>query len=274
MIAINKQLYLSKMQAALDKDNIAHYYIDDIYLNDYLGGHLKIEYLSEIRCISCHRKTNKSFNQGYCFVCMRNLAACDICIIKPELCHYHHGTCREASWGEEHCLKPHYIYLANTSHIKVGIARKANIPMRWIDQGAVQALPILQVNQRLLSGLIEVELKKHISDKTHWQAMLKGQPESLDLKNCRDQLLTDKDSFVASIKKKYGSDAISSINSEVHKIHYPVLTYPQKIKSYHLDKAPCISGKIMGIKGQYMMLDTGVINLRKFAGYLCQLTIE
>jgi len=269
-----KKLYLSKMQVVLGEGNIAQYYIDDICVNDCLGQHLEIEYLSEIRCIACGRKTNKSFHQGHCFVCMRSLAACDICIIKPELCHYHHGTCRDANWGGKHCLKSHFIYLANTSHIKVGITRRANLPMRWIDQGAVQALPVLQVNQRLLSGLVEVEFRKHISDKTHWQAMLKGQPEAIDLKDYCKRLLADEHHFIADIKQKYGADAINTINSEIQEIHYPILEYPQKVKSYNLDKTSCVSGKIIGIKGQYIMLDTGVINIRKFAGYFCKLTIE
>ena len=271
---INRKLYLSKMRVALDKGNIAQYYIDDICLNDYLGRWLEIEYLSEIRCIACGRKTNKSFHQGHCFVCMRSLAACDICIIKPELCHYHHGTCRDAAWGEKHCLKSHYIYLANTSHIKVGITRQTNTPMRWIDQGATQALVVLQVNQRLLSGLIEVEFKKHISNKTHWQAMLKGKPKAIDLKDYQRQLFTDEHNFIAGIKEKYGANAINTINAEIQAIHYPVSAYPQKVKSYHLDKTPCIGGKLVGIKGQYIMLDSGVINLRKFAGYFCQFTVK
>ena len=186
-------------------------------------------------------------------------------MIKPELCHYDHGTCRDSIWGKENCFQPHYIYLSNTSHIKVGITRKTNIPQRWIDQGAFQALPILQVNHRLLSGLIEMEFKSYISDKTYWQTMLKIEPEALDLKRYRDQLLANKHSFIISMKQKYGLKSVVSINSEVYKIYYPILFYPQKIKSHNLDKNPYISGRIIGIKGQYIILDSGiVINLRKF----------
>ena len=273
-MVIDKQLYLSKMKVNLGSDNIAQYYIGNIYLNEYLGLELEIKYLSEIRCVSCHRKINKSFNQGYCFMCMRTLASCDMCNIKPQLCHYHRGTCRDASWGEEHCLKPHYIYLANTSHIKIGITRKVNIPNRWIDQGAVQALPILQVNQRLLSGLIEFQMKRHVSDKTYWQAMLKGEPKSFSLINCRNQLLAKETSFIMEIKQKYGETSINFVNSNVYKISYPILAYPKKIKLYNLDKLPRFSGKIMGIKGQYIFLDTGLINIKKFSGYFCQLRIS
>lgn len=270
----NKRLYLSKMKVSMGFNNIAQYYIDNICLNEYLNSHLEIRYLLEIRCIHCHRKTNKSFSQGFCFFCMRTLAVCDICIIKPELCHYHQGTCRDVMWAKENCLKPHYIYLANTSHIKVGITKKVNIPMRWIDQGAVQALPILQVNQRLLSGLVETELKNYISDKTHWQTMLKSQPKDIDLKIYRNQLLVDKHDFINSLKQEYGLDSITAIDSDIFNIQYPVLVYPQKVKSHSLDKYPCISGTIIGIKGQYIILDNCVINIRKFSGYYCELTIS
>jgi hypothetical protein len=68
-----------------------------------------------------------------------------MCILKPEQCHYEAGTCREPEWGLAQCFKPHYVYLANSSGIKVGITRESQIPIRWIDQGAVQALPIMKV---------------------------------------------------------------------------------------------------------------------------------
>ncbi|WP_162902355.1 DUF2797 domain-containing protein [Facilibium subflavum] len=269
------QLHLSKMKTSLDDTHQAQYYLardqgDPIYMNDCIGKSIEITFLNEIHCVACGRKTNKSFNQGYCFVCFRTLAECDSCIIKPELCHYYEGTCRMPEWGQAHCLQPHFVYLANTGGVKVGITRLKNTPMRWIDQGATQALPILKVNQRLISGVIEVEFKKYVADRTHWQTMLKKQPDEVDLFYYKGKLLHHEADFLTQIQQKYGAESITFLESQELKIHYPVIEYPTKVKSFNLDKLPTVSGCLMGIKGQYLILDTGVINLRKFGGYFCR----
>jgi hypothetical protein len=72
--------------------------------------------------------------------------------MKPETCHYHLGTCREPDWAQNHCFRPHIVYLANSSGVKVGITRKTQIPTRWLDQGASQALPIFEVQQPFVIG--------------------------------------------------------------------------------------------------------------------------
>ena len=125
---------------------------DRVLMNPHLGLTITLEFLGEIRCIACGRKINKSFNQGYCFPCVRSLACCDMCVVKPETCHYDKGTCREPGWGETHCLVPHTVYLANSSGVKVGITREPQQRTRWMDQGASQALPILTVMTRLDAG--------------------------------------------------------------------------------------------------------------------------
>ena len=111
-------------------------------LNPLLGQSLALRYSGRIQCVHCGNKTNKSFSQGYCYPCFIKLAQCDMCIVKPETCHYAAGTCREPDWGKQFCFQPHVVYLANSSGIKVGITRRSQIPTRWIDQGAVQALPV------------------------------------------------------------------------------------------------------------------------------------
>ena len=274
---IDTTLHLEKMRTELNAEKTAQYFIEGntpIHLNRYLGRKLRIQSLGQIRCISCGRHTTKSFNQGYCFVCFKSKAACDLCILKPELCHYAEGTCREPHWGKAHCLKPHYIYLANTAKIKVGITREQNTPMRWIDQGAVQALPILKVSERYLSGVLEVLFKRHVSDKTHWQAMLKAQPETLDLQGCQNALLTQEADALLNVQATHGENALEVLKENTLTITYPVLEYPEKVKSLNLDKTPLIEGLLLGIKGQYLMLDSGVFNARKFAGYYCRLSIE
>ncbi len=138
-------------------------------LSPYIGKNITLTHTGNIFCSSCGKKTKKSYSQGHCFVCMKKLASCDMCIMKPETCHFDQGTCREPQWGEDNCMVDHFVYLSNTSSLKVGITRHTQIPTRWIDQGATQGLPILKVKSRLISGLIEVELAKHIADKTNWR---------------------------------------------------------------------------------------------------------
>ncbi|MGZ5007230.1 MAG: DUF2797 domain-containing protein [Methylobacter sp.] len=237
-------------------------------LNPLIGQPIKLTYTGNIVCVHCNKTVKKSFNQGYCYPCFISLAQCDMCIMKPETCHYEAGTCREPSWGEEFCFQPHVVYLANSSGIKVGITRQTQVPTRWIDQGAVQALPIFKVQSRHISGLIEVAIAKHVSDKTSWQQMLKGKAESIDLIAKRDELVAVCEAELAEIAQRFGQQAIELLADEpVVDIHFPVDAYPAKVKSFNLDKSAEVSGVLHGIKGQYLLLDTGVINIRKFSGY-------
>jgi hypothetical protein len=241
-------------------------------MNAHIGETIKLTYHGEINCIACGRKTKKSFAQGHCYPCFRSLASCDMCIMKPETCHYAQGTCRQPEWGESHCFIPHYVYLANSSGIKVGITRGTQIPTRWMDQGATQALAVLQVATRLQSGLLEVALKQHVSDRTDWRKMLKSNAEPLDLKALRDELLDKCSNEISKIKSEQGiteqdNTTIQAIDEHVVEINYPVLAYPEKVKSLNFDKQPEIEGVLTGIKGQYLLLDSGVLNIRKFSGY-------
>jgi hypothetical protein len=245
-----------------------------VALNPLLGQTLQLHYEGEIHCIHCGRKTSKSFNQGYCFPCMQTLAECDSCLVKPELCHYHEGTCREPAWGEEHCFQDHYVYLANTSGLKVGITRQTNLPTRWLDQGATQALPIYKVKDRLTSGLVEVILKQHVADKTAWQRMLKGAPEDLDLVHEREHLQHECRQEIAEVLTNHGDEAVQVLaNDQTIAINYPVTTYPDKVTALNLDKTAQIGGTLVGIKGQYLIFDTGVLNVRKYSGYKIRLLI-
>lgn len=236
-------------------------------MNELIGQIIKLTYNGEINCVACGRKTKKSFAQGHCYPCFRRLASCDMCIMKPETCHYAQGSCREPAWGEANCFIPHYVYLANSSGIKVGITRGTQIPTRWIDQGASQALPIFKVSNRLQSGLLEVVLKQHVSDRTDWRKMLKTETEPVQLKTIRDELLAKCSDEIAAIKNQQGEQSIQAVDEDVVVIKYPIDSYPEKVKSLNLDTQAEIEGKLMGIKGQYIILDTGVLNIRKFSGY-------
>ncbi len=237
-------------------------------LNDVIGSPITLRYESEINCIHCGRKTNKSFSQGYCYPCFKSLAQCDMCIVKPETCHFAAGTCREPEWAEQHCMQDHFVYLANSSGIKVGITRGSQIPTRWMDQGASSAMPIFRARDRLTSGRLEMILKQHVADKTDWRRMLKGEPESIELAGRRDQLLDASRSELNSLKNELGDDAFEFLGSEQQvAIEYPVQQYPEKVKAHNFDKTPEVSGVLNGIKGQYLILDSGVLNIRKFGGY-------
>ena len=267
---ITVQGLLNKMHVRLESTVQYELPLSDqrIALNPLLGKAIKLTFTGNIRCVHCSRTIKKSFNQGYCYPCFISLAQCDMCIMKPETCHYEAGTCREPSWGEEFCFKPHIVYLANSSGIKVGITRQTQIPTRWIDQGAVQALPIFKVQSRFMAGLIEIAIAKHVSDKTSWQQMLKNHVDPLDLADKRDELVSKCDVELTEIIKRFGLQAIEFLVDESSvDICFPVDTYPVKIKSFNLDKNPEVSGILQGVKGQYLLLDTGVINIRKFSGY-------
>ena len=234
-------------------------------LNSCLGKTLTLSFSGQVQCINCERPTKKSFSQGYCYPCFKKLAACDLCLMKPETCHYAAGTCREPAWGEANCMISHYVYLANSSGLKVGITRHTQVPTRWIDQGAIQALPIYKVNTRLDSGRLETTIGAMVADKTNWRTMLKGEVEILDMKARRDELL---DRLKVSLQTLSDQGVgMERLEADVVEINYPVLEYPTKISSFNFDKNPLVEGTLMGIKGQYLIFDTGVINLRKFTAY-------
>jgi hypothetical protein len=239
-----------------------------VNLNPLLGQTIKLRYTGEIHCQACNRLTKKSFSGGYCFPCSQKLAQCDLCIMKPETCHYAEGTCREPEWGDAFCMQDHIVYLANSSGIKVGITRINQVPTRWIDQGASQALPIFRVKSRYQSGLVEVMFKDHVPDRTDWRKMLKGDAEPIDLPAIRDQLMVECEPAINALQQRFGAGEITPLKDEpITEIGYPITHYPEKIKSLNLDKTPEIEGVLKGIKGQYLILDTGVLNIRKYTGY-------
>lgn len=241
-------------------------------LNGLIGQTLTLSYTGNIYCDACGRKTNKSYSQGHCFPCMKKLARCDMCIMKPETCHFAAGTCREPEWGEAQCMVPHYVYLSNTSGLKVGITRHTQLPTRWIDQGATQGLPIFKVRSRHISGLVEIALAEFINDKTNWRAMLKGNNDSMDLKACAAELIPQIEAKLEAICAEFGDDAIERLDDNILEIDYPVQQWPVKVASHNFDKTPEVSGILLGIKGQYLIFDTGVINIRKFTGYEVQVS--
>jgi hypothetical protein len=208
--------------------------------------------------------TKKSFGQGFCYPCFINSPENAECIVKPELCRGHLGEGRDVEWEKAHHVQPHYVYLALSSDVKVGVTRNIQVPTRWIDQGASQAIILAETPYRQLAGEIEVALKNYLPDKTNWQRMLKNEvAQGVDLAE-RKRLAAG---FLPEHLQQYvaTSDAITSIV-------YPVLRYPQKVKSLSLEKQPEINGVLAGIKGQYLIFEDGsVTNIRNQSGYVIEL---
>lgn len=227
-------------------------------LNERIGQTVKIRYLGEKSCCACGRKAGKLYNSGYCYPCFTKLAECDLCIVKPYQCHHHLGTCRDNEFAEAHCLTPHYVYLALSSGVKVGLTRKSRGKARWIDQGAVRAVPIAEAPTRKAAGEMELFLSRHLPDKTDWRKMLAGRVDDADLleirERIRDLLPPEFQPFLLD-------------GQEVYEFTYPILETVEKIKSLSFDRQDMIEGRLLGIKGQYLILDQGVINIKKHTGY-------
>ncbi len=261
---------LSKLVARLGAPVHYAFRLDqqELPVNPLIGKTLRLEYLGAIHCTHCGRRTKTSFSQGYCYPCMQKLAQCDICIMSPERCHYDAGTCREPGWGEQFCMTDHVVYLANSSGVKVGITRATQVPTRWLDQGASQALPILRVATRQQSGFVEDLLRSQVADKTNWRALLKGDAAPVDLAAIRDQLFDSCAAGLRELQQRFGIQAIQLLGDQQPlEIRYPIEAYPAKISSFNLDKNPIAEGTLLGIKGQYLLFDTGVINIRKYTAY-------
>jgi hypothetical protein len=256
---------LSKMNSEWQADQAVQYSLkgDDgvLKLNSLIGQTVKIESNGHTVCLGCGKRSKKSLQQGHCYLCSRSLARCDICIVRPELCHFSKGSCREPEWGQANCFIPHTLYLANSSGLKVGITRAHQRITRWIDQGAVEAIAVINLENRLAIGELEHRFKAHFADRTNWRNMLKGDVPPLDLAAERERAL----GLLPEINDQALSDAIV-------KITYPVLEHPKKVTSLNLEKTPRIEGTLLGIKGQYMIFDKGVINIRSFSGYEVELS--
>jgi len=239
---------------------------EELHMNDLIGKFISLEFTGEINCSVCNRSTKKSFGNGFCYPCFINAPENSECIIRPELCLGHEGKGRDAEWEQRNHVIPHTVYLALTSAVKVGITREGNEFTRWIDQGAWKTIKLATVPDRCTSGLVEVELKEYISDKTNWQKMLKDEKNSdIDLLNTKDELIE----YLPEELQNYISD-----NDTIYELKYPIEEYPKKVKSLNFDKSPEVGGLLKGIRGQYLIFDGGeVINLRKFTGYNIKLTV-
>jgi hypothetical protein len=237
----------------------------EIYMNEMIGNTIQIKYTGVINCIKCGRITKTSFAQGYCYPCFISAPETEECVLRPERCRAHEGIARDMEFAASHCLIDHYVYLALSPGIKVGVTRSTQIPTRWIDQGANYAIRLARTPNRYIAGLLEVALKNIFPDKTNWKQMLSGN-SILNIDLVHEKGMAE-EALPFDLRQYFVDD------DEIVKIIYPVQSFPSKIQGINLDKIKEISGKLLGIKGQYLIFENGqVINIRKYGGYRLQLT--
>lgn len=260
---------LKKMSTKLE--DVVQYTLEihgeSILMNDLIGKQIKIDWSGVVIC-SCGKKLDSFYrSSGFCYKCYWKVPLASQSIFKPELCTAHLGIEeRDLEWEKKFQLAPHYVYLANSSGIKVGITRATQGVVRWMDQGASQAILLAEVPNRRFSGDIEVALKKHVDDITNWRKMLSGKPKLIDLVKMKEELSI----YVPEILKQY-----ILLDNTVTEINYPVKAYPIKINSTKLDRTPTIEGELKGIKGQYLILDNNrVFNIRSHEGYISNFSFK
>ena len=246
-----------------------------VNISDLVGSQITIDFEGLKACVRCGRSVKKTFPSGYCFPCFRSRPETDLCIVKPELCHYDNNTCRDSEWGRKHCMQEHSLYLSYTSDIKVGLTRSYRLLSRWIDQGASQAVELARVPTRLEAGLAEVHLKSHYKDKTQPKKML-----SADAQASAEEIGSELRSQVAinhlaDYKGRYQLCA----ETPIIRIIYPEATDVKKLEASQIqlinfDKQPSITGVLTTIKGQYLIFDGGrCVSMRKHLGYQVKVAV-
>lgn len=264
---MNYEGVLKKMQT--ENGSPIQYYLifenDFLNMNQLLGKKIGINFL-RYQCLNCSLQ-KKIYRQGFCYDCFFEIPQAADWIIRPELSKAHLGIEeRNLAYEESVQLKPHIVYLANSSSVKVGVTRKTQVPTRWIDQGAHEAIEIVEVPNRYLAGITEIALKDHVSDKTNWRTMLKNEVKDENLVEWRNKLKQ----YIPAEAVEYYLENNSETNLE-----FPVLRYPEKPKSLNLEKNPFYEGILKGIKGQYLIFeDDTVFNIRSNEGYVVSIAVN
>ena len=257
---------LKKMMTE-NADEIQYYLdmkTDFLNMNQLINKEISLNFVT-YECLNCHLE-KEIYRQGYCKSCFFDAPNAGDWIMRPELSKAHlDEEDRDLTYEKSVQLQPHIVYLANSGNVKVGVTRKTQVPTRWIDQGAHEAIEIVEVPNRYLAGITEVALKEHVGDKTNWRKMLKNDIEDVSLVAWREKL---KD-FIPEEAKQYFIEN----NAETH-LKFPVLKYPEKPKSLNLIKTPSYKGKLVGVKGQYLIFeDQTVFNVRSNEGLVVSIEI-
>ena len=233
-------------------------------MNQLLNRDMSLSFVT-YECLNCHLE-KKIYRQGFCKSCFFEIPTAGDWIMRPELSKAHLGEeDRDLEYEKKVQLQPHIVYLANSSNVKVGVTRKQQVPTRWIDQGAHEAIEIVEVPNRYLAGITEVALKEYVADKTNWRTMLKNDIKDENLVEWRERL----QEFIPEEAKEY----YIATNTETN-IQFPVEKYPKKPKSLNLEKQETYTGKLVGIKGQYLIFeDETVFNVRANEGLVVKIEL-
>jgi len=231
----------------------------------WLGRRVRLQATGRIVCVGCGVLTRKSYAQGHCFRCFKTLARCDLCVMAPQRCHYQAGTCREPTWGEEFCMQSHWVYLSNVTGLKVGITRQGLERGRWVDQGAVQGRLLARTRSRHAAGLLEADIAQQVSDRGQWRQMVATQPPRIDLQGAAQEL-TEK-------YRQNHPDAQFLAVSDTHQIVYPVLRLPPA-QRLNFRGVNTHEGVLCGIKGQFLLFEHGVFNIREHSGYEVEISVD
>jgi hypothetical protein len=266
---LQQTFVLSKLSVAGGQP--VRYGFDRSHLNlaDLLGAELTLRSTGRIFCCSCGKQTPKSYAQGHCYRCFKRLARCDLCVMAPHRCHFAAGTCREPQWGEDFCMQPHWVYLANVTGLKVGITRRGQERIRWMDQGAVQARLLARANSRQAAGELEIAIAAHVSDRAQWRSLVAGSPPPLDL----DFEAVRVRALVPEPPKGVTYLEDDEVDALVHDLTYPIDAWPS-VTRLNFRKSKSVAGVLRGIKGQYLLFDTGVFNVREHGGYEIELVVR
>ena len=263
---MNYQGVLRKMRTEHTQPIQYYLEVEDSYINmnQLIDKKIHIEFV-KYQCLACG-ENKKIHRQGYCYDDFYKVPQAADWVMKPELSKAHLDIeDRDLDYEKRVQLQPHIVYLANSSNVKVGVTRKQQVPTRWIDQGAHEALEIVEVPNRYLAGITGVALKEHVADKTNWRAMLKNEIQDVDLKSHREGLKQ----YIPEEAKQYFIQ-----DNEETQIAFPVLRYPEKLKTLNLDKTPSYDGVLKGVKGQYLLFeDDTVFNVRSWEGYVVRIEI-
>ncbi|AXT18966.1 DUF2797 domain-containing protein [Flavobacteriaceae bacterium AU392] len=237
---------------------------DFLNMNQLLNKTVHIQFVKH-QCLNC-KNDREIYRQGFCKSCFFEIPQAADWIMRPELSTAHlDKEDRDLEYEKRVQLQPHIVYLANSSNVKVGVTRKNQVPTRWIDQGAHEAIEIVEVPNRYLAGITEVALKEHVADKTNWRVMLKNEAEDVDLINWREKLKT----YIPEEAQSYFIE-----NNKETNLEFPVFQYPQKPKSLNLKKTSEFTGKLVGVKGQYLIFeDDTVFNIRSNEGTVVNISM-
>ena len=272
---MEKQGLLVKMKVSQDDNGAIQYQLrllDGtlkesalIPLKEYINQYIQIQFSGNIQCVNCTKKVKKTFMNGFCYDCFQTSPEASPCVLRPELCRGHLNEGRDLEWEIKNHVQPHVVYLAASDVVKVGVTRKSQIPTRWIDQGAHEAIIFAETTNRYLAGVIEVALKDLFTDKTNWRKMLTHQiDDSIDLEEVKYRTV---ELLPSDLQDFFSED------DNIYSFDYPSLQYPEKIKSINLTKTPNIEKKLIAIKGQYLIFEDGsVLNIRNHSGYEIKLS--